>query len=129
MGEEISAALTPDEWEDFRTGDPLAVKRGGMERGSYVLARRVSDAVGELFEISDGFDTIAVPQPAAHALAALALHGQPIGFTWADVDAVEEVTSVYASEYEGFGGEHQLTWERARSAVRRIAALLPPRDG
>jgi hypothetical protein len=50
-----------------------------------------------------------------YASAALALHGQPFGFTWDDVDALREA-EVHAND------------ERVSAVADRIAALLPPRE-
>jgi hypothetical protein len=75
------------------------------------------------------------------ALAALALHSQPFGFTWEDVDALRAVAHGLAEfvRYYGTGsGILDADTERAvREAVAsglwlvpvadRIAALLPPR--
>lgn len=54
-----------------------------------------------------------------HALAALALHGQPFGFTREDVAALWFVIQ----EREGLVGAPQHT---LRSLAERIEALLPP---
>lgn len=57
-----------------------------------------------------------------HETAARALHGQPFGFTWEDVDLLLAETSILApvrDEEEG-----QALYDLAN----RIAALLPPRD-
>lgn len=56
-----------------------------------------------------------------HALAALALHGQPFGFTWKDVDMLR--STVLADDLHS----HDDWWELQRLGSR-IAALLPPRE-
>ncbi len=69
-----------------------------------------------------------------HAVAALALHGQLFGFTWADVDALDGARSATRSyEYE-YGSDVRgadngtLPELVALASLRdRIAALLPPR--
>lgn len=55
-----------------------------------------------------------------HALAALALHGQPFGFTWEDVDLLHEIKFRNEAEADELG-------LLAKSLADRIAALLPPR--
>ena len=57
---------------------------------------------------------------AKRKIAALALLGEPFGFTWEDVDLLREE---YQNEYSGtsLGGE-------LLNLADRIAALLPPRD-
>lgn len=93
---EIQPALTPEEWARF-----LAV----LAETDHWTAYRC---------MSQDF----------HGLAALALHGQPFGFTWEDVVALREEVR---GEWEGPGGTilgepgHRLL-----SIAARIAALLPP---
>jgi hypothetical protein len=55
-----------------------------------------------------------------HGIAALALHGQPFGFTWEDVDWL-----IWQEGGYPYGPEFQAAF--ARSLADRIAALLPPR--
>lgn len=60
-----------------------------------------------------------------HALAALALCGQPFGFTH---DDVEFVRSMEGSEWDRFGPtEYRQMAVRLQSIADRIAALLPPK--
>jgi hypothetical protein len=58
-----------------------------------------------------------------HAIAALALHGQPFGFTWEDVDWLRAMAD-WAEEY-GVAADGP-AWVNA--LADRIAALLPPRE-
>ena len=57
-----------------------------------------------------------------HALAALALHGQPFGFTWDDVDDLREIAPGF--HHRGDGQVERALLDLAD----RIAALLPPRE-
>lgn len=61
-----------------------------------------------------------LPQP-HHQIAAMLLHGQPFGFTWEMVAALIEVIDAADAEYDETAASRL-----ARSAVDRIAALLPP---
>lgn len=53
-----------------------------------------------------------------HAKAATLLHGQPFGFTWEMVDALNEL---------GHYNQSAESAELAARAIANIAALLPPR--
>lgn len=55
----------------------------------------------------------------ARLLAGKALHGQPFGFTWDDVDALRATAAVFG----GGGAGPTLS-----SLADRITALLPPRE-
>lgn len=67
----------------------------------------------------------------AHGAAALALHGQPHGFTWDDyyelLDNAHEVEADHGPP-EFLLPERKRQVEMLRSIAGRIAALLPPRD-
>jgi hypothetical protein len=57
-----------------------------------------------------------------HALAALALHGQPFGFTWDDVVAAKEAA------FELRMMQNRPAADRLDDLANRIASLLPPRE-
>ena len=77
-----------------------------------------------------------------HQIAALALHDQPFGFTWEDVDALRGVGRGLAEFMRNYGTGHGIISPAAERAMReamasalflpdladRIAALLPPRE-
>lgn len=65
--------------------------------------------------------------PRFHAAAALALHGQPFGFTWADVDALTALADDYDREHGGAYGYALAA--PVRDVAARLAALLPPQEG
>ena len=91
-------------------GDPV-VASGDLYVGAY-------DAHGRACPGAE------VPAKHRHALAALCLHGQPYGFSWADVDALREVLD------EAYGNGNSPEWSCAIVAeqlLAKIAALLPPR--
>jgi hypothetical protein len=107
--------LTAEEWALKDRGAP------GRYRGN---------AEGQVWE-NDGQMWYGDEYPVQnrHGLAALALYGQPFGFTWDDVDAIERVVA---------GGELQGSLsplsavarqnDRLRWLIDRIAALLPPKE-
>jgi hypothetical protein len=103
---EIRPALTREEWAGA-TGaiDPL------MEPFTELHVSIQPDGALAIWGAYDG----GVQSPAArHALAALALHGQPFGFTWQDVDLLRDAVDYLDP--------------RIRTLADRIAALLPPRE-
>lgn len=115
---EVKPALTAEEWE-----------RGRVEEGSDWFHNKPSDPDNPhcMRHWSEGSvhascDNCVVHGHGAyfkerrHALAALALHDQPFGFAWADVDMLREAAEV------------QWTPEKELlELMDRIAALLPPR--
>lgn len=58
------------------------------------------------------------------AIAALALRGQPFGFTWEDVEAISVYYDPASRGHDLFPRELEA---RLRDLAARIAALLPPR--
>jgi hypothetical protein len=107
MSEGVRPALTPEQWAaqlwESGSEDPIQSGPEGVFVGDCV-------SVG-------GVETPA----ARHAIAALALHGESFGFTWADVDLLRTLADNHADRLEGYGVPH-------RDLADRIAALLPPRE-
>jgi hypothetical protein len=104
----LTSAIPPEEWT-------AQLARTPEERRKHLLwARDEVDAFGYL--------TI-------HGLAALALYGQPFGFTQEDVARLERAASVlewYDAEHPPLSDtEHDP--DGLRSLRARIAALLPPK--
>lgn len=97
----IKPALTPDEW----AGRAIQSGRGRA---------RIAD--GGALEAEGELDA-----SRRHALAALALHGQPFGFTWKDVDLIR--STVLADDFHSPDD-----WFVLQRLADRIAALLPPRE-
>lgn len=63
-----------------------------------------------------------------HSEAALALYGQPFGFTWEDVDFLNGLLSGKDRTSDASFIAHTLGWHTDLMSLRdRIAALLPPR--
>ena len=59
------------------------------------------------------------------AVAAIALHNQPFGFTHEDEALLEEQARFF--EHRAFSGDAE-TAVRLRELLNRISALLPPKD-
>lgn len=118
---EIKPALSPEEWGEAQDDDYL---KDDAEYGQPLVGIGIGYTTGYL-------RTGMLHNPfTPHALAALCLHGQTFGFTWADVDLLK------SAEDEALGwAEIEGAWEREHTEeamafallAKRIAALLPPR--
>lgn len=91
MSDNVKAALTPEEWEG-EPGWPILVHQHGQVDTEATVAYR-------------------------HRMAALALHGQPFGFTREDVRLLSGLGTALTN-YHGIVA--------VESLMGRIAALLPP---
>lgn len=101
----IPAAMSPEEWEEV-----LALIQAGKQNGQ----------TSQL-------------QLTMHGTAALALYGQPYGFSQLDVDdeiQVAEYCETMARQQEGTpaGATFRLLGERHKVRALKIAALLPPKS-
>lgn len=100
----ISPALTPQEWRESQ-----ATVRGPLD---------------DIMTDDDGYIRPLKPDR-LHAIAAVALYGQPFGFTREELDALRQhVTS--CGEYGYACYCTVVDHERQQSALAKIAALLPP---
>ena len=125
MANEARPALTPEQWEakDYRQpardldrwaeGQAAA---SGEDATEYVAKLGVNDS-GSVIAMNRAHDRVLIPPPARAALAALALTGQPFGFTRADVQAV-----LRAAEQTG----NASAGAELRELAGRLDALLPP---
>ena len=117
---DITPALTPEEWGALP--EPMlddlwvfADANGGIYGGRAAITG--DDVPGNI-----RLDSPESPRP--HAIAALALHGQPFGFTRADLRLLEEAETKLAG---GVAPEDYIPFaERVGMLRERIAALLPP---
>jgi hypothetical protein len=115
--DEIRPALSPEEWErgfwhedkEYTSG-ALRVQIG--ERRIFIDRNSVRGV-----EIGQGDARSGDLGPFRHALAALALYGQPFGFT---LEMLGALRRVMADEYDA--GD----WDLVYAVAERIAALLPP---
>ena len=94
---EVQPALTPAEWKEFLPGSQSDVADAVDDADETMLVERRRRDTAEA----------AMTARRYNAAAALALHGQPFGFTWEDVERCRDL------------GLNDL--------ADRIAALLPPR--
>ena len=107
MTNEIRPALTPEEWEMFN-------KQGHGPHDGPLRDVELRDEVIAVFPQGEGWYGKGTDR---HALAALALHGQPFGFTREDVELLRE----------HIGRDcHAVHSQAAMHLADRIAALLPP---
>lgn len=119
MTDTIRAALTPEEWAEALDG----------QAGSLTVAmfRATGNNPSLITQVAYG---------SPHKLAALCLHGQPYGFTQADVTELRGLAMLYASVSRlalmgAHPESHGLTEVERREAwadslASRLAALLPP---
>lgn len=116
MSESIQPALTVEEWREERfeplSVDCIAIHDDGD--GLEIVIYPSADALATRSGLIGKYKLSGVDR---HALAALALFGQPFGFTHADVTNVR----MMANEDHWTDGGAAI-----RSAAERIAALLPP---
>lgn len=125
---EIRPALTPEQWKDLN--GPMFFYGASRDDGcsfvyfdgeapdglSISLAAKKGTPEQERFPIE-------LPHEDRHALAALALYGQPFGFTQGDVAMLFGI----AHHFQAFPGDRAYT-DRIAGLAKRIAALLPPDD-
>lgn len=107
----IAPALTAEEWAVRIASDGwrgAIVDFGRCACGSRMLANLLDPSL--------------LPQ-SRHQLAALALHGQPFGFTREDVVFLRRVAE---DEYTATGARLLPHGERLLALAARIEALLPP---
>lgn len=104
MSGRIKPAMSAEEWE-----------HRGAPGAAWI------DERGDLLQAHDEYDA---PIERRHALAALALYGQPFGFTRADVNLLEDVARRDEGEYGPDEGDPGYP-TALRDLADRIAALLP----
>lgn len=122
MSEKIEPAMAPEQWAEMR------YEEHGHGRQEPTFVAWVGDdftGTGYFATHTDAPESQARPtQAGRHALAALALHGQPFGFTREDEALVREMEG---SEWDRLPPEMYREYaQRIRSLATRIAALLPP---
>lgn len=124
----IPPALTPREWGrmEVEFGDDGWASLEGLVRCEGGTA---SEAVlsGGMYVGTYGEDGLASGgvNVRRHALAALALHGQPFGFTREDIQHLR-----WAADLRDRVGVRDAGWTAGvlRNLAARIEALLPPED-
>jgi len=111
---DMKPAITAEEWEDAQ-GYWLqgAFSAGFRDRGRLQISLPTSEDRDDL----DPDDR--------HQLAALALYGQPFGFTREDVAAIREARGPLDGRCSHFGADEQFDYG---SLADRIEALLPPKE-
>ncbi len=123
MSEAANSALTPEQWEAHFT-----FPEGGYFSDQMVRLGKGEDSVGVPLllwdEIAVTYDSavcaVRIPASERHATAALALHGQPFGFTRKHWAAIVDLVGLQDPD----GTEDLLN--TCREAAARIEALLPP---
>src|SRR5919202_1198749 len=126
----IGPALTPEQWQELDYRQPARAldawreqkpeRRSADDPTQYVAQMGITyDACVTL--MSRAHERVDVPPPARHALAALALHGQPFGFTDDDARALRQAADALAPVDSRAASE---VVSRLRDLAARLAALL-----
>jgi hypothetical protein len=104
MPDDIMPALDAEEWLEYGA-DRTVLRDFAMGKRPWGPRRRHSD------------------EDKLHAVAAMALYGQPFGFTQADVQLLEDEAVMHARR----GAPSDLNRAASiRALAQRIAALIPP---
>jgi hypothetical protein len=136
MSDIMQPALTSSEWMIVRAGNG-EIRR---ERDQLSLWRHCE---GEPFATEVGISCVTRSVGGAlrgnvhvlgedlHALAALALYGQPFGFTWEMVHVLNRLMEAASDPSDWFGAtlgeDRERVYQAAATAIANIVALLPPR--
>ncbi|HEU4563516.1 MAG TPA: hypothetical protein VFS05_02665 [Gemmatimonadaceae bacterium] len=129
-------ALTPEQWRDLDYRQPARVidawraekpERRPADEPTQYIAQMGITYDGCVTLMSRAHDRVDVPPPARHALAALALHGQPFAPTPDDVRVLRE-TAELMEHPPSAGAAVGERGARLRDLAERLAALLPPAD-
>jgi len=118
-------ALTPEQWDALDYRQPArdldawakAHAEAQEEDATEYVAKLGLDRAGSVVVMNRAHDRALIPPPARAPLAALALAGQPFGFSRADVELVESA----AARSDGPDAAAAL-----RDLAQRIRNLLPP---
>ncbi len=115
----MKPALTAEEWAELEVEWESEDRAGGWAHVESMPEDQTDVYVGAFGE--DGV-AIAGSYVRRHALAALCLHGQPFGFTRADMLELHVAIGSLESR-SGAGQEDEL-----RDLADRLSALLPPEE-
>jgi len=116
---EIKPALTREEWARKGVNRSWGFVQAEIEYAGTVRPDG-EEADDDAVWVIGADESIYFDGDDRHALAALCLHGQPFGFTWEDVDLLQEAAIKGRSVTDGPDPDF---WGLAD----RIEALLPPR--
>ena len=124
MSEEIKPALTAEEWR-------LGVKSSSenleaQQLRSVFITREASVSLTVVAPWGGDSERITVGEDMRHALAALALYGQPFGFTREDVEILRQMPTYIRGL--GLGGHPDGAARFIAGLAARIAALLPKEE-
>lgn len=122
---EVTPALTPKEWAAKEAEVSSWLRIAVLQDGLLAVSVAPDDAHANDGESSPIHMATVGYAERPHALAALALHGQPFGFTWEDVDELRSGAELDEDNASGhLAGPFT---SPLRAIADRIAALLPPR--
>ena len=133
----IPSALTPEQWRALDYRQPARAldawreqkpERRSADDPTQYIAQMGITYDGCVTLMSRAHERVEVPPPARHALAALALYGQPFGFTHDHVRALRQVADGLETPPPAAGPATLGTAECLRDVAARLGALLPPPD-
>lgn len=124
MADEIRPALTVEEWRRHWFERQGSVNRTQVHFGG----DRAGDGFFALTPDGPTGSAVVVNSASLHAVAAVALHGQPFGFTHADVDLLLNAAVAIEARMDKWNLIETEKPPRLRELADRIAALLPPRE-
>lgn len=117
--QKIAPALTAEEWAKGALLRPTIVASIGRDLDDRLRLDISEVSPYRASEDVEAYDSVIVMDGDIKSLAALCLHDQPFGFTWADVEILEFLAT---ETLLGPAGPLRL-----KPLADRIAALLPPR--
>lgn len=117
MSEESQPALTPAQWA------ARSVEADSGERWVAELPTVSADGEGLHVRLDDDYYNFTLTGQKRHGVAALALYGEPFGFSWADYEAVGNARNALGWRVMN---DDDPEMARLASLMNRIAALLPP---
>ena len=139
----VPPALAPAQWEE-RAYHPRAAdvdawaartadRQASDDATQYVASVRMSEGGEGVVIMSRAHETVVVPPPARRALAALALAGEPHGFTPTDLTELRRAGewAERLARAAPEAGDRAAAVEAAGVLGRvaaRVSALLPPAD-
>lgn len=113
---EIKPALTPEEWAKLEHRG-IRLEPSGAIRME--MAKTILDQEPPFISFGSSW------RP---GIAALALHGQPFGFTWEIHDAIEAAIMDWETEAGEMDERQRKEFAAMNRGLAAIAALLPPRE-
>jgi hypothetical protein len=124
VSEPIKPALTPENWFAPKVLFRKPEFKGDEGYGVELIRSKSGKPTSDWCTVFDGSWAVTLENDARHALAALALHNQPFGFTREDVKMLRE-SQIWADSTDLRVNGEPADFE---DLADRIEALLPPEE-